>query len=254
MSVLNGRVAVITGAGRGIGRAIAERFASEGADIAICARTVRDLEVTTTSIKARGRRCYAAAADMSDPTSTKQFCDGVIETFGTIDILVNNAGAYLERGTIADSDPDTWWKTVEVNIRGPYMVTRFLLKGFAEGGKILNFSTGKALSAGANSASYHVSKAGLHMLPEALDNELWSRPKDDDNIVPGPVATATFNKGAIATPEELLEKYKDDLPPGLPAFERLKHPDEGADLALWLAAMRVGGPTGQTFSLARRPL
>lgn len=254
MSFLTGKVAVVTGAGRGIGRAIAQRFASEGAKVAICARTAAGIEETAALVREQGHDCHSATADMADPVSTQSFCEGVIAAFGKVDILVNNAGAYLERGKIAESDPDIWWKTVEVNIRGPYMMTRFLLDAFADGGKILNFSTGKALTAGVNSASYHVSKAGLHMLTEALANELWERRIDVNNIVPGPVATDTFNRGAPATADELLERYKDDLPPGLPAFERLKHPDEVADFALWLAAMPEGGPNGQTFSLARRPL
>ncbi len=254
MSALSGKIAVVTGAGRGIGRSIALRFARAGADVAICARTISDLDGTSEAIKAEGRQCFAAAADLADPASTEAFCQGAISAFGKIYILVNNAGAYLERGTIAESDPDTWWKTVEVNIRGPYMMTRYLLDAFSDGGKILNFSTGKALTAGTNSASYHVSKAGLHMLTEALANELWQRRIDVNNIVPGPVATDTFNRGAPASADELLDRYKDDLPPGLPAFERLKHPDEVADFAHWLAAMPQGGPNGQTFSLARRPL
>lgn len=254
MNALPGKVAVVTGAGRGIGRSIALRFAREGADVAICARTASDLEATSAAIQSEGRTCFSAAADMADAVSTQSFCSRVVAAFGKVDILVNNAGAYLERGNIAESDPETWWKTVEVNIRGPYMMTRFLLDAFADGGKILNFSTGKALTAGANSASYHVSKAGLHMLTEALANELWDRRIDVNNIVPGPVATDTFNRGAPATSDELLERYKDELPPGLPAFERLKHPDEVADFVLWLAAMPEGGPNGQTFSLARRPL
>ena len=254
---LSGRVAVITGAGRGIGRAIAERFARAGADIAICARTSAELDVTRSAVEAQGRECHAATADLADPVSTRAFCDGVLAAFGTLHVLVNNAGAYLERGTVADSDPELWWRTVEVNVRGPYMMTRFLVDGMADGGSILNLSSGKGLSAGVNSASYHVSKAGVHMLTEALANELWPRGIDVNNLVPGPVATSTFSRedpSAGSTPEELLEKYRDDLPPNLPKWERLKHPDEIADFALWIVSRPEGGPTGQTFSLARRPL
>ena len=95
------------------------------------------------------------------------------------------------------------------------------------------------------------------LLTESLANELWPRNIDVNNIVPGPVATSTFSREDPATrssPEELLERYKNELPAGLPQWERVKHPNEIADLALWLAAHPTGGPTGQTFSLARRPL
>ncbi len=256
-SNMSGKVAVVTGAGRGIGRAIAERLARSGADVAICARTDEELDDARAAIEDFGRNCLAASVDLADPISTKSFCDKVLASFGELHFLVNNAGAYLERGTVAESDTELWWKTVEVNVRGPYMMIRHLLDGIAEGGKIINFSSGKALTAGANSASYHVSKAGLHILTEVLANELWQRDIDVNNIVPGPVATSTFSRedpASRSTPEELLEKYKQELPTGLPKWERVKHPDEVADLVLWLAAMPKGGPTGQTFSLARRPL
>lgn len=254
---LIGKTAVVTGAGRGIGRAIAVGFARAGADVAICARTASDLEETRETITGLGRQCLAMPADMADPASTAAFCDAVRARFDKLHIIVNCAGAYLERGSVAESDPEAWWTTVEVNIRGPYLMTRLLLESMADGGKILNLSSGKGLTAGANSASYHVSKAGLHILTECLANELWPRGIDVNNIVPGPTATATFSREDPAnrsTPEELLERYKTEMPNGLPKWERVKHPDEIADLALWLATMPTGGPTGQTFSLARRPL
>jgi len=254
---LNGKVAVVTGAGRGIGQAIAKRFAEAGADVAICARTQSDLDDTRNAIEATGQRCLTGIVELADPDSTKAFCDSVHSEFGEIHVLVNNAGAYLERGSVQESDPALWWNTVEVNVRGPYMMTRYLLEHFADGGRILNLSSGKGLSAGANSASYHVSKAGLHMLTESLANELWPRRIDVNNLVPGPVATTTFSRedpASRSTPETLLEKYKGELPAGLPKWERVKHPNEIGDLALWIVSMPEGGPTGQTFSLARRPL
>lgn len=254
---LLGKVAVITGGARGIGRSIVERFAREGADIAICARTKPDLDDTSAAVEAHGRKCLAVETDLSDQASTKAFCDAVLEEFGRIDILVNNAGVYLDRGKIEDSDPDTWIKNVVINLHAPYLVTRYLLSGMNDGGKIVNFSTGKALTPGNDASSYHIAKAGLHMFTGCLANELWPRKIDVNNIVPGPVATTTFSREDPAnrsTPEELLEKYKSEVPHGLPKWERVKHPDEVANLAFQLATMPNGGPTGQTFSLARRPL
>lgn len=252
-----GKTAVVTGGARGIGRSIVERFAREGADIAICARTQKDLDDTTAAVEALGRKCVAVSADLSDQDSTKAFCKTVLKAFGSIDILVNNVGVYLDKGKVAESDPNTWWKNIEINLRGPYMVTRFLLDGINEGGKIINFSTGKALNPGNDASSYHVAKAGLHIFTGCLANELWPRRIDVNNIIPGPTATTTFSREDPAnrsTPEALLEKYKTEIPNGLPAWERVKHPDEVADLAYWLVSMPAGGPTGQTFSLARRPL
>ena len=161
------------------------------------------------------------------------------------------------RPKIAESDPALWWKTVEVNVRGPYLVTRFLLAGLADGAKIINLSSGVGLRASDWNSSYHVSKAGLHLFTEALSNELWPRRIDVNNLIPGPVATNWFNReepDVIRTPEEILARFAEELPPGFPPQERLKHPDEVAELALYMATLPVGGPTGQTFSLARRSL
>ncbi|MGI9356496.1 MAG: SDR family NAD(P)-dependent oxidoreductase [Rhizobiaceae bacterium] len=254
---LIGKTAIITGGARGIGRSIVERFAKEGADIAICARTKIDLDDTRKAVEDLGRTCLAVETDLSDQASTRAFCDAVLEKFDSIDIIVNNAGVYLDRGTIAESDPDTWIKNVVINLHAPYLVTRYLLEGMNDGGKIVNFSTGKALNPGNDASSYHVAKAGLHIFTGCLANELWPRNIDVNNIVPGPVATTTFSREDPAnrsTPEALLEKYKTEVPHGLPKWERVKHPDEIADLAFWLISMPEGGPTGQTFSLARRPL
>ena len=126
-----------------------------------------------------------------------------------------------------------------------------------KGGKIINLTSGKGFSAGANSTAYHVSKAALNMLTNGLANELWQRDIDVNSLIPGPTATATFDNAAPGqerSPEEILSLGKDALPKGLPAWERVKHPDEVAVLALQIATQPVGGPTGQVFSLARRPV
>lgn len=254
---LAGKVAVVTGAGRGIGKSIALTFAKAGADLAICARAQVEIDATAADIKALGRRCVAASVDLADPSQTEVFCDRVKDTFGALDIIVNNAGAYLERGAFAESDPEKWWKTIEVNLRGPYLITRHLIGAMRDGGKIINLTSGKGYSAGANSTAYHVSKAALNMMTNGLANELWQRNIDVNSLVPGPTATATFDNakpGEERTPEEILSLGPDALPKGLPAWERVKHPDEVAALALSMAIQPVGGATGQIFSLARRPM
>ena len=254
---LSGKIAVITGAGRGIGRAIALRFAKAGANLAICARSGRELEDVQNECQALGVQCVCKEADLANPDEVEGFCTATLSEFEQIHVLVNNAGAYLDRGTFAESDPEDWWRTVEVNVRGPYLMTRFLLKGMMDGGKIINLTSGKGFSAGQNSSSYHVSKAGLNMFSQTLANELWPRNIDVNLVVPGPVATTTFSRedpSTGVTAEDILDRFANDLPAGLPACERLKHPDEVADLVIELASWRQGGPTGQIFSLARRPI
>lgn len=254
---LAGKTAVVTGAGRGIGRAIALGLAKAGADVAILARTESELSEVAGRIKALGVRCHMGLVDLADPSATEEACGALVSALGNVDILVNNAGADLELGQVADSDPDKWWRTIEINVRGTYLVTRFLLEHINEGGKIINMSSGAGLRAKAQQSSYTVSKAGVHIFTECLANELWPRKIDVNNLIPGPVATDIFNREGRPkryTPEEVLEKFKDELPPGFPPQERIKHPDEVAELAVRIASQPPGGPTGQTFSLARRPL
>lgn len=203
-------------------------------------------------------RCTIGAVDLSDPAAAQWFCTHVLSDFGKVDVLVNNAGAEMETGRIETSDPDNWWKTIEINLRGPYMVTRFLLEGLSEGAKIINVTSGMGKRAGNINSSYHVFKAAMNMFTDALANELWPRKIDVNNLIPGPVATSMLNKDKPddrrTTPEEVLDRFSDGVPPGFPEWERLKHPDEVGELALYLATRPVGGPTGQSFSLARRPL
>ena len=254
---LTGKVAVITGAGRGIGRAIALAFAEAGADVAICARSSGALDEVKEQVEAKGQACLAQALDISGPEEVGRFCNDVIAQFGKVDILVNNAGAYQDRGAFVQSQPEEWWRTIEVNIRGPYLMTRHLISAMPEGAKIINMNSGKGYSAGQNSSSYHVSKAALKMFTEALANELWQQKIDVNTIIPGPTATTTLSQqdpNLGVTTENILDKFTNEPPAGLPAWERVKHPDEVAVLVLQVASYPIGGPTGQVFSLARRPL
>lgn len=255
--LLKGKTAVVTGAGRGIGKSIALNYADAGANIAICARNAAEIEAVAAHIASMGRRVVAMSVDLADPEQIETFCAKTLATFSSIDLLVNNAGAYLERGAFVDSDPDLWWSTLEVNVRGPYLLTRRLVDSMSKGAKIINLTSGKGYAAGANSSAYHVSKAALNMMTEGLANELWQRGIEVNSLVPGPTATATFDNakpGQERSPEDILSSGPEALPKGLPAWERVKHPDEVGKLALQMALYPEGGPTGQVFSLARRPL
>ncbi len=256
---LSRKTVVITGAGRGIGRSIALTFAGTVANIAICSRTQSEVDEVKQAAEALGVNCYAETVDLSDQHSTQAFCTSILQTFKTVDILVNNAGVELEIRPIAQSDPDRWWKTIEINVRGPYMVTRFLLDGFAEGGKIINVTSGMGKRAGTDNSAYHISKAAMNMFTGALANELWERKIDVNNLIPGPVATGMLNRDAVtgkkSTPNGILEQFAENPPERFPPWERLKHPDEIGQLALYMASFpEGGGPNGQDFSLARRPL
>ncbi|MCX7016245.1 MAG: SDR family oxidoreductase [Candidatus Sumerlaeota bacterium] len=241
---LAGKIAVVTGGGRGIGRAIAVAFAREGADVAVAARTQEEIDAAAGEIRALGRRALAVQTDVTDRDSVRAMAARVREAFGRLDVLVNNAGGSLEHGTILESDPEKWIGTIHLNVVGVYHVCQALLPLMIEsgGGRIINVGSGMGHQARAGGSSYNAAKAALWMVTRCLAMEVWPHGVDVNELVPGPVATrpnvAWSQPGA---------------PPPFADSERVKSADEVAPLAVWLAAQQPGGPTAQSFSLARRP-
>jgi len=248
MQVLTGKVAVVTGGGRGIGRAIARSLARAGADVALCARTASEVELVAEELRALGRRAIASSVDVTQWDQVSAFASEVARDLGPVHVLVNNAGGGVERNTpIAESDPQRWWQAVQVNLHGTYLVTRAFLEHLDASAKIINIGSGMGHEAprGGNS-SYNVAKAGVRMFTRTLAVEVWERAIQVNEVLPGPVANGL-------DPEAKLEQASQNPPP-FAGSERLKHPDRVADLVFWLATRGDDGPTGQTFSLARRPV
>lgn len=242
-SPLSGRVAVVTGGGRGIGRAIALAFARAGAGVCVVARTSAQIDTVAGEICDLGRRSLAVTADVTDRAHVETMAGQVRDTLGRLDLLVNNAGGGSERRPIIDSDPDRWVRDIHVNLVSAYLVTRALLPLMVEsgGGKVINIGSGMGHSP--NPGAYSVAKAGMWMFTRQLANEVWDKGIEVNELVPGPVLTdATRDRFTVG-----------GAPPFSPS-ERVKTPEEVAPLALWLATQQPGGPTGQSFSLARRPL
>src|SRR5439155_17569244 len=169
----------------------------------------------------------------------RNFAGAVARELGRVAILVNNAGGGVKRNTpIAESEPDRWWRAVEVNLYGTYLVTRAFLEHLTDGGAIVNIGSGMGHEAprGGNS-SYNVAKAGVSMFTRALAVEVWERGIAVNEVLPGPVANGL-------DPDAQLERARQNPPP-FASSERLKHPDRVADLVLWLVTRRDDGPTGQ---------
>jgi len=250
MSELTGKVAVVTGGGRGIGRSIARHLARAGADVAICARSRAEIDAVAAELRDLGRRAVAHTADVAEWEQVQRFAQAIAGDLGKVDVLVNNAGGGVERNTpIAQSDPKTWWRGVEVNLQGTYYVTRAFLEHLNDGAKIVNIGSGMGHEAprGGNS-SYNVAKAGVRMFTQALAVEVWERGIQVNEVLPGIVANGLDPEAKLAAARKSGEA------PRFAPSERLKHPDRVADIVLWLATRSEDGPTGQTFSLARRPL
>lgn len=244
-SPLEGQVALVTGGGRGIGRAIALALADAGADVCVLARTSSQIEAVAEEITAKGRKAISITADVTNRPSVEQAATEFSANFSRLDVLVNNAGGATDRSGIMESSIDDWLTAVRLNIDSVYLVSHFFVPVMVknDGGKIINVGSGMGHSPGSANSSYRVGKAGSWMLTQCMSEELWDRGIEVNELVPGPVATdATKSIMKIGGP-----------PPFAPS-ERVKSPEEVAPLALWLATQAAGGPTGQSFSLARRPI
>lgn len=242
---LAGKVAVVTGGGRGIGRAIALEYAREGADVCVIARTSEQIKSVADEVISMGRLSSAITADVTDPEAVKKAGEKVLEQFGRVDVLVNNAGGATDRSGFMQSSEEDWLKAIRLNIDNVYLMCRAFLPMMIEagGGKIINVGSGMGHRAGNGNSSYRVGKAGAWMLTQCLAEELWEHGIEVNELVPGPVET-----------DATQDIMKVGGPPPFAPSERVKTPEEVAPLALWLATQPVGGPTGQSFSLARRPI
>jgi 3-oxoacyl-[acyl-carrier protein] reductase len=241
--VLQDKVAIVTGAGRGIGRAIALGYAEAGAAVCCVARTQSEIEATVHEIQQQGGRGLALACDVTDLNAVVQLCDTTATILGGIDILVINAGVSLDHHPVELSDPDDWRTTLEVNLFGAYHCAKAAIPHLKRrgGGKIITIGSGMGRRGRVGSSAYSCSKAALWMLTRVLAQELWQDRISVNELIPGPVETAMTQDPAARTG---------------PAFatesEWIKQPEDVVPLALFLATQPDIGPTAQSFSLMRR--
>ncbi len=188
---LENHVALITGAGRGIGQAIAIAFAREGADLALVARTGSELDETAQMIRAAGHRTITIMADVSQPADVERAVGQALEAFGHVDVLVNNAGVQPPIGPLWQNDADEWMRAVAVNLFGPMLCIKAVLPGMIERkcGKIINLSGGGATGPRPNFSAYAASKAALVRLTETLAVELASYNIQVNALAPGAINT-----------------------------------------------------------------
>ncbi|NMP24761.1 SDR family NAD(P)-dependent oxidoreductase [Sulfobacillus harzensis] len=242
--LLNNQVAVVTGAGRGIGRAIAQGYAKAGATVVCVARTEPEIAETAAAIEAAGGRSTAIVCDVTDVHAVNALFSQVEKTYGGLDILVLNAGMDAEYRSIEAGDPAVWTRIVDVNLFGAYYCARAaipLLKK-RDSGLILTMGSGLGHHGRIHQSAYACSKAGLWMLTRILADELADDHISVNEIIPGPVDTSMA--GSDSDPNSVFSI----------AGEWFKRPDDVVPLALFLATHPKPGPTGQSFSLMRRTL
>lgn len=241
---LQGKVAVVSGAGRGIGQAIAIAFARAGAAVCVTARTREQLDETVARITSAGGRAVAAAADVRDYVATASVMACAAETFGGLDVVVAAAGVPGENKRVDESDPEAWTMAIDVNLVGTFHTVKAAIPHLQRrgAGKIIVVGSGMGHRSGPTRSAYAASKAGAWMLTRVLAQELASDNICVNELVPGPVLTA------------FIAGREGGLGSGTRDQEWFKQPEDVAPLALFLATQPERGPTGQSFSLARREL
>jgi 3-oxoacyl-[acyl-carrier protein] reductase len=239
---LAGRVAVVTGGSRGIGRGIAELLAERGAAVGIAYRD-RDAvaEEAIAAIVERGGRAWAARCDVADEVSVNTFFTRVASALGSVDILVNNAG--ISRDThIMMMDRGRWDDVLRVNLDGAYYCVRAAVRGMLlrRWGRIINVSSPSAVMPLAGQASYAASKAGLEGLTRALSWDLAPRGVLVNAIAPGMIETEMLTRMPVRVRESTLKSV---------ALGRTGSAREVAELVAFLASDRASYITGQTIAV-----
>ena len=241
MGLLDQQIAVVTGAGRGIGRAIALKFADEGADVVCVSRTVENSQKVADEVKAKGRRSWAVAVDVSDPTGVNAAAEQILKDAGRVDILVNNAGVTRDNLLMRMSEEE-WDTVLNTNLRGAFVLTKAFTRAFLKqkSGRIINLASVVGLMGNAGQANYAASKAGLIGFTKSVAREFASRGITVNAIAPGFVET---DMTAVLKPEIKTELMK-RIPLGA-----LGSVDDIAGAALYLASPAARYVTGQVLTV-----
>jgi NAD(P)-dependent dehydrogenase (short-subunit alcohol dehydrogenase family) len=189
---LSGQVALVTGGGRGLGRAFAQALARAGAAVSVIARSEDQLAETVRLIQGAGGRAIAIPADVTDRDAVEGAVATIERRLGSVDLLANNAGVYAPVGPAWEVDPDRWWRTIEVNLLGPFLCARAVLPGMVarRRGRIINISSGAAAVQYPYGSAYGISKAALTFMTNSLAAETKGYGVSVFSYVPGTVRTA----------------------------------------------------------------
>ena len=242
---LDGKVAVVTGASRGIGKAIAETFAREGADVVVnYVKSEGEAKEVVKQIKMMGRRAVAVKADVSKRADAQRMFNKVLAEFGKVDILVNNAGIGTG-GTTLDTPEEDWDRVIAVNLKGPFNCTQIAAKTMVEqkSGKIINISSISGLGgAPFGELAYCCAKAALIAMTTVAAQDLGPYGINVNSVAPGWTRTDMTSRATKEKTEELQK-----LKAGMAAMRRIGEPQDIANAALFLASNEASFVTGQVL-------
>lgn len=247
MGELTGQAGIVTGAGRGIGRAIAQTLAEAGMSVAVASRTTEQVEETARLIEADGGTAIAIPTDVTDPESVRSAVERTLKEFGRIDLLLNDAGSFNAIGPVWEVDPEKWWNDVTTNLFGTFMCAHAVLPHMIErgSGKIVNMSGGGSILPFEFGSGYATSKAGILRLTDTLAAEAGPHGVDVYAMGPGLVLTA-------------MTRLQLDSADGQKWFSRIgdwfdegqgSAPTEAARVARWLATLPPGQLAGRVFDV-----
>ncbi len=241
---LSGRVAIVTGASRGIGEAIARQYVAAGAKVALSSRKQDALDAVADELRAAGGQAIAIAAHNGDKAALQSLVKQTLTHFGKLDILVNNAATNPHFGTILEADDSYWRKTLDVNLMGNVWLTQAAVNAMRAdgGGKIINVASIVGLDPGRWQGIYSITKSAVISLTKTLAVELGADNIQVNAIAPGLVKTKFAQ--ALWTHEDLLHEILARTPAG-----RIGRPDDMTGIAQFLASSASDFTTGAVFVL-----
>jgi NAD(P)-dependent dehydrogenase (short-subunit alcohol dehydrogenase family) len=239
---ISGKVAVVTGASRGIGQAIAECYAEAGAKVVIASRKQEALDTVAAGIKDKGGEVLAVAAHSGSKDALQALVQRTIEVYGTVDILVNNSATNPHFGTLLDAEDSMWQKTIEVNLMGNVWLTQAVVKIMRAkgGGKIINVASVAGLRPGPYQGIYSITKAGIISLTQTLAMELGADNIQVNAIAPGLIKT--YFARTMWENEVVANRVIERAPAG-----RIGVPEDISGVALFLASRASDYATGEVF-------
>lgn len=233
------KVALVTGASRGIGMAVAERLASDGFTLIVnYSENAAPAEALARKLESAGRKAIAVKADISDPRAVRQMFEAAETAFGGVDVLVNNAGI-MTLASIAETDDASFDRHIAVNLKGTFNTLREAAKRLRGGGRIINFSSSVVGLLMPTYGVYVATKAAVEGLTSVLAKELRGRNITVNAVAPGPTATDLFLKGK---PQDVVDRLAKMAP-----LERLGQPDDIADVVSFLAGPDAAWVNGQVL-------